>query len=70
MHKKFTKLIITLIAIALLAVILFKVLDIQTFVLKKIYKQEYSEYVNKYAEEYNIDSMWIYAIIKEINQRR
>lgn len=64
MHKKFTKLIITLIAIALLAVILFKVLDIQTFVLKKIYKQEYSEYVNKYAEEYNIDSMWIYAIIK------
>lgn len=64
MHKKITKLIITLIAITLLAVILFRVLDIQTFVLKKIYKQEYSEYVNKYAEEYNIDSMWIYAIIK------
>lgn len=64
MHNKNTKPIIILIAIAVFAVILFRVLDIQTFVLKKIYKQEYSEYVNKYAEEYNIDSMWIYAIIK------
>ena len=31
---------------------------------KKVYKQEYSEYVNKYAEKYEIDPMWIYAIIK------
>lgn len=64
MQKKFTKLVIILVIIILLAVILFKVLNIQTIILKKIYKREYSEYVNKYAEIYNIDSMWIYAIIK------
>ena len=29
-----------------------------------MYKQEYSEYVNKYAQINDIDPMWIYAIIK------
>lgn len=31
---------------------------------KIIYKKEYSEYVTKYAEEYNVDENLIYAVIK------
>lgn len=32
--------------------------------LTKIYKLEYTEYVKKYANEYNVDEYLIYAIIK------
>lgn len=68
MQKKFarriTKRIIVIVTLILIAVILFNVVNIQNFVLKKIYKLEYSEYVEKYAQMYNIDPLWIYAIIK------
>jgi soluble lytic murein transglycosylase len=33
-------------------------------VLKSFYKTEYSDYVEKYAKEYNVDKLMIYAIIK------
>ena len=33
-------------------------------VFKKIYKLEYSEYVYKYSEEYNIDPLLVFSIIK------
>ena len=32
--------------------------------MKKIYPLKYSEYVEKYSEEYNIDKYLVYAIIK------
>lgn len=32
--------------------------------IKKLYKKDYSEYVSKYAEEYDIDENLIYALIK------
>ena len=64
MHKKVARQITWVLAIILLIIILFKVVNIQEFVLKKIYKQQYSEYVNKYAQIYNMDPLWIYAIIK------
>ena len=64
MQKKFAKRITIIVAILLLIVILFKVMNIQEIVLKSIYKQKYSDYVNKYAEIYNMDPLWIYAIIK------
>lgn len=32
--------------------------------LTKAYKLEYTEYVKKYANEYNVDEYLIYAIIK------
>lgn len=32
--------------------------------LKLIYRKEYSEYVSKYAKEYNVDENLIYALIK------
>ena len=64
MQKKFTKMIIVSLLVILVMIILFDVLNVQKVVLKQFYKQEYSEYVNKYAELNNIDPMWIYAIIK------
>ena len=65
MHKKVARqVIVLLVAATLLTVILFRVFNIKNLVLKSIYKQQYSEYVNKYAELYNIDPLWIYAIIK------
>lgn len=64
MQKKFTRAIIILIFIIFIISILFKVFDIKTFLMKKMYKQEYTEYVNKYAEINEIDPTWIYAIIK------
>jgi soluble lytic murein transglycosylase len=48
----------------LLYFILFKILQTDKIILKKIYPLKYSEYVEKYAEEYNIDKYLVYAIIK------
>ena len=64
MQKKFARRVIILLALILIIIILYRTLNIHDFVLKKIYKQEYSEYVNKYAQMYDIDPLWIYAIIK------
>ena len=64
MQKKFTGKLIISIAIILLTILLLKELHVYNLIRKQVYKQEYSEYVTKYAEEYEIDPMWIYAIIK------
>ena len=64
MQGKFTMKLIITIAIVLVLVLLFRVFNIYNMIRMQIYKQEYSEYVNKYAEINNIDPMWIYAIIK------
>ncbi len=64
MRNKFAKRILIAITVVLLITLFFKVINIQNFVLKKVYKQDYSEYVTKYAEMYNMDPLWIYAIIK------
>ena len=37
---------------------------IRNQILTKVYKLEYTEYVKKYANEYNVDEYLIYAIIK------
>ena len=55
------KILLTLIAIVfVLLVILLNFKNIQ----KLIYRQDYSEYVEKYAKENNMDPLLIYAIIK------
>lgn len=64
MRGKFTVKLIMSIAIVLLLILLFKIFNVYTVIQKHIYKQEYSEYVNKYAEINEIDPMWIFAIIK------
>ncbi len=35
-----------------------------TNILKKFYKTDYKEYIEKYAKEYNVDPLLIYSIIK------
>ncbi len=64
MKGKFVIKLMVSIALVLVVILLFKTLNIYTVIKKQIYKQEYSEYVNKYAEINEIDPMWIYAIIK------
>ena len=62
--KRLIKILIILIIFLLLYFILFKVLEIDKIIMKKIYPIKYSEYVEKYSEEYNIDKYLVYAIIK------
>lgn len=62
--KKKTKILIILSITILTMILLFGILKIQNYILKKIYKTNYSEYVYKYSEENNIDPLLTFAIIK------
>ena len=59
-RKKYT--IITVLGIIIIGLLFYKPLE--TEILKHLYPCEYSEYVEKYAKEYNIDYLLIYSIIK------
>lgn len=50
--------------ILFLIFLIFAIFKPQNWILKKLYKLEYSEYVYKYAEENDIDPYLIFAIIK------
>lgn len=41
-----------------------KVFGVENFIMKKIYPKKYSEYVYKYAEEYGVDPLLVFAVIK------
>lgn len=58
------KSIISIFSIVIILILLFSIIRIQDIVIKSIYPQKYNEYVEKYALEYGIDSMLVYAIIK------
>lgn len=62
--KRLLKIILILLAVLIVSIVLFKIINVQNIVLKKIYPRKYSEYVEKYAEEYNIDPLLIYSLIK------
>ena len=63
-------LIISIIVIILIF-FLFVIFKLKDTILKKIYKQNYSEYVYKYSEENEIDPLLTFAIIKaESNFKR
>lgn len=62
--KRLLKILITLLILVSIIFILFKVIKIDDIIMKKIYPLKYSEYVEKYAEEYNMDKYMVYAIIK------
>ena len=51
--------LLILIVIAIVAIILN-----YNNILKTIYKTSYSDYVEKYSKEYNVDPLLIYSIIK------
>ena len=61
MIKKYIKLIV---AITLIIIIVIATPMVNDFIIKLRYKKLYSEYVNKYAEEYGVDANLVYAIIK------
>lgn len=64
MNGKLKKRLIILFIMLCIFIILFGVLKVQNIILKKVYKQEYSEYVYKYSNENNIDPLLTFAIIK------
>ncbi len=62
--KSKTKLLIIFVIVIITLIILFGFIKVDKIILKKIYPLKYTEYVNIYAEKYNIDQYLIYAIIK------
>lgn len=64
MTKKFTKFLIIIIFLLAAYFVLFKVINIQNIILKKIYPIQYSEYVEKYSKDNGVDPYMIYAMIK------
>lgn len=59
LRRKLLKKIIIIIIIGIMGVIIIK-----SNILPRIYPKEYSEYVEKYSKENNLDPLWIYSIIK------
>lgn len=43
---------------------LIKVLNIHEIIMKKMYPKAYNEFVTKYAAEYNVDPLLVFAVIK------
>ncbi len=64
MKNKLLKIIVIFLFICAILYIMFGVFEVHKIIIKQIYPQKYSEYVEKYAEEYDIDSLLVYAIIK------
>lgn len=64
MKRKITRVVAVLIIVVLIATLLFGVFKVQNIILKRIYPMKYSEYVYKYSEEYGVDPILIFAIIK------
>lgn len=65
------KIIIAIIIIFCVLLLLLGVIKTQHFLLKKIFKIEYSEYVYKYSEKYDVDPLYVFSIIKaESNYKR
>lgn len=64
MTRKFITILIVLIILLALIFVLFKVIKVQNIFLKMMYPIKYSEYVEKYSDENNIDKYLVYAIIK------
>ena len=61
---KINKKAITIIAIFLILIAIIFIAGIPKKVLKIIYKKDYSEYVEKYAKQYDVDENLVYAVIK------
>lgn len=64
MNKKVNRILVVLILVVLLLLLVFRVLKVQDIVLKQLYPMKYSEHVDDYAKEYNVEPLLVYAIIK------
>lgn len=58
------KILITILIVLITLAILFKIFDVETLILKRLYPTTHSEYVEKYSKKYEIEKEWVYAIIK------
>ena len=45
-------------------IVFLRVIKVQNIILKQVYLVKYSEYIEKYCEEFNTDKFLIYAMIK------
>ena len=61
--NKYIQIMIVAILIVIVAVII-KISGLYNIILKQIYPKKYSGYVEKYSDEYNIDPLLIYSVIK------
>lgn len=59
-----TKKTLIIVLVIFILFCLITIVDIPGKIQKIIYKKEYSEYVEKYSAEYNVDENLIYAVIK------
>ena len=64
MLKPIKKALIIILGLIILLIVIFRAFDLYTVILKKFYPDKYSEYVYKYSKEYNVESDWIFALIK------
>ena len=62
--NRFAKIVIAIFILLIILFLLFGVLKIQNIILKQIYPLKYEEVVEKYSEEYKLDKLLVYAIIK------
>lgn len=53
-----------LILILILAILISGIFEIYSLILKRLYPRDFSEYVYKYSEKYEVDHNWIFALIK------
>ena len=64
MLKPIKKALIIILGLIILLIVIFRAFDLYTVILKKFYPDKYSEYVYKYSKEYNVESDWVFALIK------
>ena len=55
---------IAIIGFTVVILVILSFAGISKIVLERIYPTEFSEYVEKYSEKYNIEEEWVYALIK------
>lgn len=62
--KTIYKIIAVIAILVIVVIIIAKIFNIEQIILQNIYPKKYEEYVEKYAEENNIDPLLIFSIIK------
>lgn len=64
MLKNIKKFLILILIFIIFLVLVLKVFNIEDLILKYLYPIHYSEYVYKYSEQYNVDPLLMFSLIK------
>lgn len=62
--KKLGKIICIALVCLIILVAIIKIFNIDKEILKNIYPKKYENYVEKYSEEYNVDPLVVFSVIK------